>query len=59
MAIGVAVLVAVIGTPASLPARLDAFRHGWWIMVAITLVALLPALALLRPRRAVGLAAAE
>ncbi len=36
-AIGVAVLVAVLGTPATPAARLAAFRHGWLVIAAIAL----------------------
>jgi MFS family permease len=51
MAIGVAVLVAVVGSPGSVVEHVAAFRRGWWLMAAITLVALVPALVLVRPRR--------
>ena len=59
MAIGVAVLVAIIGSPGSVAAHVDAFHRGWWIMAAIALIALVPALVLIRPRRVQGLVAAE
>jgi EmrB/QacA subfamily drug resistance transporter len=55
MAIGVAVLVAVLGAPASPAARLDAFRRGWWVIAAVALLGALAA-PLLR-RRATGTAA--
>jgi MFS family permease len=35
MAIGVAILVAVLGAPDTAVGRLDAFRHGWWVISAI------------------------
>ena len=35
MAIGVAILVAVLGAPDTPVGRLDAFRRGWWIIAAI------------------------
>jgi MFS family permease len=54
MAIGVAVLVAVLGAPSGPVARLDAFRRGWWVIAAI---ALLGALAAPLLRRRVGGAA--
>ena len=48
LAIGVAIFVAVLGT-ATVPAeRIAAFHHGWWLMAAITLLGLLPALRYLR-----------
>jgi hypothetical protein len=37
MAIGVAVLVAVLGTPDSPAGRLTAFQHGWWVIAATAL----------------------
>jgi MFS family permease len=54
MAIGVAVLVAVLGAPSGPVARLDAFRRGWWVIASI---ALLGALAAPLLRRRVGGAA--
>jgi EmrB/QacA subfamily drug resistance transporter len=41
-AVGVALFVAIIGTPASMSERLVAFHRGWWIMAAITLIGLIP-----------------
>ena len=38
-AIGVAMLVAVLGNPAGRAAELTAFRHGWWATAAAALVA--------------------
>ena len=49
MAIGVAIFVAIIGSPASPQARLEAFQVGWWVMAAITALALIPTFSLLRP----------
>jgi MFS family permease len=43
MAIGVAVLVAVLGAPSSPVARLDAFRRGWWVIAAVALLGALAA----------------
>ncbi len=54
MAIGVAVLVAVLGDPSSPAARLDAFRRGWWVIAAVALLGALAA-PLLR-RRGTGTA---
>lgn len=42
LAVGVAIFVAIIGTPTSLPERLVAFQRGWWVMVAIVALGLLP-----------------
>lgn len=39
LAIGVAVLVAVLGTPASPAAALEAFHRGWYVTAAIAVVA--------------------
>jgi EmrB/QacA subfamily drug resistance transporter len=54
MAIGVAVLVAVLGAPSSPAASLDAFRRGWWVIAAVAVLGALAA-PLLR-RRATGTA---
>jgi EmrB/QacA subfamily drug resistance transporter len=51
LALGVAVLVAVIGSPASPTAALHAFRHGWWVTAAISAAAVLPTLTLRRSAR--------
>jgi MFS family permease len=48
LAVGVALLVAVLGAPASPAARLAAFRHGWWLAAGLALAGLLPTFALLR-----------
>ena len=37
MAIGVAVLVAVLGQPDTSVGRLSAFQHGWWAIAAMAL----------------------
>ncbi len=37
MAIGVAVLVAVLGEPDTSAGRLIAFQHGWWAIAAMAL----------------------
>ena len=53
LALGVAVLVAVLGTGAAHGTpRLVSFQHGWWVTTAICLAGIVPALALLRPPRA-------
>ncbi len=52
MAIGVAILVAIVGVPTTLAERVAAFQTAWWAMAAITAVGLIPALFVLRSRRA-------
>ncbi len=48
LALGVAVLVAVLGTTAGHgSAVLDVFRNGWWVIAALSFTAIVPALALL------------
>ena len=46
-AVGVAIFVAIVGTPVSAAAYITAFRLAWWVMVGITALGLLP---LLLPR---------
>lgn len=63
-ALGVAILVAVLGAGAPGGAggevaahgavALASFRHGWWMIVAISIAGIVPALALLRPPRPSG-----
>jgi EmrB/QacA subfamily drug resistance transporter len=52
LAVGVAVLVAVLGTPGSPAAQLSAFQEGWWVIAAASLTAALAGAVLLRPARA-------
>jgi uncharacterized membrane protein YfcA len=53
LAVGVAVLVAVLGTPGSPAGVLSAYRHGWEMIAAVSLIAALAGAVLLRaPRRA-------
>jgi EmrB/QacA subfamily drug resistance transporter len=56
LAVGVAILIAVLGTPHSPAATLDVFRHGWIVVSAISLVAALVAFWLLnrQPEVAAG-----
>lgn len=54
MAIGVAIFVAVMASPISQVGRVEAFHRGWWIMAAITALALIPTLWLIQPTRASG-----
>ncbi len=49
IAIGVALFVAVVASPASSTARVSAFHRGWWIMAAITALGLVPTFFLIRP----------
>ena len=47
-AVGVAILVAVVGSPGSAEAHMAAFRFAWWVMAAITALGLMPLLLLRR-----------
>lgn len=51
IAVGVAIFVAILGSPASAVEQLAAFHLGWWVMAAITALALIPTLLLLKPAR--------
>jgi EmrB/QacA subfamily drug resistance transporter len=51
LAIGVAVLVAVIGTPATGAQQLSAFQNGWIVIASTAVVAAVSGAVLLRPRR--------
>ena len=54
LALGVAVLVALVGTGAARhSAVLGTFRHAWWLAAAICLAGIVPAVALLRQPRPV------
>jgi EmrB/QacA subfamily drug resistance transporter len=48
LALGVAVLVAVLGTGTANSSSLDAFRHAWWLTAAVAFLAIIPAVGLLR-----------
>jgi hypothetical protein len=50
LAIGVAIFVAIVGSPASLSDRITAFHRGWWIMAALTLAGLIPTWLYIRRR---------
>jgi EmrB/QacA subfamily drug resistance transporter len=54
LAIGVAVLVAVIAVPRTPSEQLAAFERGWWVTAAIAAIGIVPALTLLRHRKAAG-----
>jgi hypothetical protein len=51
-AVGVALIVAVLGTPAPGDDALTAFRHGWLVVAAVAVLAGVPALLLRRPAAA-------
>jgi len=54
LALGVAVLIAVLGTGAARrSAQLTSFQHAWWVSAAISLAGIVPAVALLRRTRPV------
>jgi MFS family permease len=59
MAIGVAVLVAIVGEHHAVEERVQAFRVARRIMAAITLIGLAPTFLLIRPRPARAPAASE
>jgi EmrB/QacA subfamily drug resistance transporter len=50
LALGVALLVAVLGTARHGAGALGAFRSGWWLIAGIAVVGVVPALVLLRRR---------
>jgi EmrB/QacA subfamily drug resistance transporter len=52
LAIGVAIFVAIIGSPATDAARIAAFHRGWWVMAAIIAIGLVPTFALIRRKHA-------
>jgi EmrB/QacA subfamily drug resistance transporter len=47
MVLGIAILVAVLGSAKAGAAQLHAFRIGWWVTAGISLAGIVPALALL------------
>jgi EmrB/QacA subfamily drug resistance transporter len=51
LAVGVAVLVAVLGTPTSPGGELSAFQHGWTLIAAVALCAAVAGPVLLSARR--------
>lgn len=50
LAIGVAIFVAILATPASMTERIAAFHRGWWIMIAITIAGFVPNYLFIRRR---------
>lgn len=54
LALGVAVLIAVLGTGATQHrSTLASFQHAWWLAAAVSAVGIIPAIGLLRPPRAI------
>ncbi len=51
LAIGVAIFVAIVGSPVTPVERVAAFHRGWWIMVPIAALGLIPTFFLVRPGR--------
>jgi len=51
LAVGVAIFVAIIGSPASPAERVVAFHRGWWIVAALVMFGLIPAFFLIRSNR--------
>jgi EmrB/QacA subfamily drug resistance transporter len=51
LAVGVAIFVAIIGSPSSPLERVAAFHRGWWIMVAIVALGLIPNYIFIRAKR--------
>ena len=42
IAIGVALLIAIIGTPGCLQERIAAYHRAWWIVTALALLSIVP-----------------
>jgi hypothetical protein len=51
LAVGVAIFVAIIGTPSSLIERVAAFHRGWWITAGIAALGLIPNYIFIRAKR--------
>ena len=51
LAIGVAIFVAIVGSPQSPVERLAGFHRGWWVMTLIVLLGLIPTFVFIRIRR--------
>ena len=51
LAVGVAIFVAIIGSPSSLTERVAAFHRGWWIMAGIAALGLIPNYIFIRAKR--------
>jgi EmrB/QacA subfamily drug resistance transporter len=50
LAVGVAMLVAILGSPASPLERLAAFDRAWWVMAGLTLLCFLPLPLIIKPK---------
>ncbi|MFZ3359565.1 MAG: MFS transporter [Xanthobacteraceae bacterium] len=57
LALGVALLVAILGAPRTPLERLAAFDRAWWIMAVLTLVSFLPLLLLIKPEQPAAIGA--
>jgi EmrB/QacA subfamily drug resistance transporter len=51
LAVGVAIFVAIVGSPASPLERVAAFHRGWWIMAGIAALSLIPNYIFIRARK--------
>jgi hypothetical protein len=51
LAVGVALFVAIAGSPATLAAKVSADHRGWWIMAGIILLGLIPTFRLISANR--------
>jgi MFS family permease len=51
LAVGVAIFVAIVGSPASPTERIIAFHRGWWIIAAIVAMGLIPTFIFIRPSK--------
>jgi MFS family permease len=51
LAVGVAIFVAIIGSPSSPLERVAAFHRGWWVMVGIVALGLIPNYIFIRAKR--------
>jgi EmrB/QacA subfamily drug resistance transporter len=52
-AVGVAIFVAIVSSPAAAEPSLAAFRFAWWVMAAITALGLIPLVRMSQRRRTV------
>lgn len=50
LALGVAMLVAIVGAPHSPLERLAAFERAWWVTAGLTMLSLVPLLLLIEPK---------
>jgi EmrB/QacA subfamily drug resistance transporter len=51
LAVGVAIFVAIVGSPSSPLERVAAFHQGWWIMAGIVVLGLIPNHIFIRAKR--------